>query len=117
MLPELAAEAGVEYEVVTEWDWSHPETANDFSVTAYGFSAAVSLAHKKGLESDSLPNQKRKAGAITPNPSPTPAYVPATPVASKDAAMNALVAFANSFKPAENITTSDGKKCGIGMGN
>ena len=49
------AEPGVEYTIVTEWNWNGDEAANDFSVTAYGFEGKVSLTHKKGLKSDQLP--------------------------------------------------------------
>ena len=52
LLPEFMAEPGVEYTIVTEWNWNGDEAAKDFSVTAYGFEGKVSLAHKKGLKSD-----------------------------------------------------------------
>ena len=55
LLPEFETEPGVEYTIITEWNWNSEETANDFSVTAYGFKGEVFLTHNKNLKSDTLP--------------------------------------------------------------
>ena len=37
--------AGDVYWIVTEWNWTDPEVARDFSVTVYGTEAEVGLWH------------------------------------------------------------------------
>ena len=54
LIPEFTAEAGVEYTIITEWNWNGNEAANDFSVTVYGFESEVSLTHNKNLTSDRM---------------------------------------------------------------
>ena len=44
-LPEFTMGAGEYYWIVTEWDWTDPEVAKDFSVTIYGTEGEVKLWH------------------------------------------------------------------------
>ena len=55
LVPEFTMGAGETYYIVTEWNWTEPQVAKDFSVTVYGFEEKVSVSHIKGLASDTLP--------------------------------------------------------------
>ena len=44
-LPEFKVGAGEWYWIVTEWNWTDPEVAKDFSITIYGTEGEVGLWH------------------------------------------------------------------------
>jgi hypothetical protein len=53
-LPKFRMQAGQTYDLTTEWNFSDPNTARDWSVVAYGTEGDISVK-LDGYESDTLP--------------------------------------------------------------
>ena len=106
MLDEFVAEAGVEYTIAIEWNWTNPEIPKDFAIVAFGDGHDVQLWNKNGRPSDAMPHQARKGDINSPD-TPTVVQPPPPrpePKASGNGDCDAeLKEAVNSFEPDVNV--------------
>ena len=62
--PEIEMEAGESIKIITEWNFTDPRIARDWSVVVWGNLGEIELTHDGGEYSDSLPYIEKGGNSV-----------------------------------------------------